>query len=421
MTLKDISDMTRDGHDISFDDVPLEPVHENEQSFTKEESAPAQVADRMQKALDRGRESVEEVNGVFEKYKPGFFNDSFMSAPPEAHFIFKTADGDGMMPRGRTAMMVGAGAVGKSMAAMAMALSASTTTGLWPYRDDGGTMRFLVKPYSREDNEPFRTLLIMGEEEENEVRRRLHHLGAAIGLDGNDENWKSVRQLAHKYLTIMPLAGHDLRLSQSDDQRGFASTDEPSLFAQRLARELEERPRDLVIIDPASRFMSPGAETDNYAATDFIRRVEGITKSKGSPTVLIVHHTSQSSRTGKLGGDATAARGATALTDGIRWQLNLTPVGEPLHVDGIPQLVRASFSKANYAKGRGPLTLKRSDDHGGMLVGAAKEDKELHRKAQSILTGKGGDDLFEEKIAEIKALVDGGSPTAGVAKKGRYG
>jgi RecA-family ATPase len=78
----------------------------------------------------------------------------------------------------------------------------------------------------------------------------------------------------------------------------------------------------LVILDPASRFGGSDMEISAAAATMFVSTLEKVTKSDGNPTVLFAHHTNKTSRqSGKT--DATAARGSAALTDGVRWQVNM--------------------------------------------------------------------------------------------------
>ena len=71
------------------------------------------------------------------------------------------------------------------------------------------------------------------------------------------------------------------------------------------------------------RFLGAEAETDNAAATQFISLLERITlELKGKPTVLFGHHMNKSGVSG-TNTDQAAARGSSALTDGVRFQINL--------------------------------------------------------------------------------------------------
>jgi RecA-family ATPase len=84
-------------------------------------------------------------------------------------------------------------------------------------------------------------------------------------------------------------------------------------------------PWRLVILDPASRFMGPDAETDNASATRFVEVLERFAQTPSRPAVLITHHTNKSARAAGANAGQTAARGSSALVDGVRWVANLEP------------------------------------------------------------------------------------------------
>ncbi len=70
--------------------------------------------------------------------------------------------------------------------------------------------------------------------------------------------------------------------------------------------------------------MGADAETDNAAATQFIALLEELTIDlPGNPTILFAHHTNKASTQG-ANQNQSAARGSSALTDGVRWQCNYT-------------------------------------------------------------------------------------------------
>ena len=140
-------------------------------------------------------------------------------------------------------------------------------------------------------------------------------------------------------------------------------------FARDLRAKLQADDHEwrLIVLDPISRFAGPDVEVDNAAATRFVQTLETFTHVRGNPTLLVAHHTSKSAR--KEGGaDASAARGASGLTDAVRWQANLVPV------EDAPDFVRFEVTKSNYAKFPRPVWLHR-DAH-GELHRATKEEAE---------------------------------------------
>src|SRR5690606_14169428 len=76
----------------------------------------------------------------------------------------------------------------------------------------------------------------------------------------------------------------------------------------------------LIIFDPVSRYRG-GQENSNEDATRFIEAAERIAKATGA-TVLLLHHANKGSMSAEER-NQNAARGASALTDGARWQMNL--------------------------------------------------------------------------------------------------
>jgi hypothetical protein len=133
---------------------------------------------------------------------------------------------------------------------------------------------------------------------------------------------------------------------------------------------LEDKPSDgrgwkLVILDPASRFIGPEVEKDNAAATQFIQILEDWKNNediKGDndigPTILISHHVSKSHNDTPIEMlyKQGAARGSSALTDGVRWQLNMNDgmVGEPN--GDLSRYVVMSAPKQNDSEGQDGIT-----------------------------------------------------------------
>ena len=121
----------------------------------------------------------------------------------------------------------------------------------------------------------------------------------------------------------------------------------------------------LIIIDPASRFRG-GDENSNLHATRFVQTLEYLALNTGA-TVLIAHHTGKGA-TNSRETSQDASRGASALTDGIRWQLALTPLTSVSKgYKGLPPNARhlymeAKLVKTNYTAPQPEVLLLRGSD-----------------------------------------------------------
>lgn len=108
----------------------------------------------------------------------------------------------------------------------------------------------------------------------------------------------------------------------------------------------------LVVIDPLRRFHD-GDENDSAAATALVQAFESLARRSGA-AVLLSHHTSKSSTLNGAGSEQQAARGSSALTDGVRWQANLRVMSEQEAASlGVAptdrrQFIRFDIPKSNY-------------------------------------------------------------------------
>jgi hypothetical protein len=265
----------------------------------------------------------------------------------------------GVLPLGRVGMLVAAGAAGKSWALTLLALCVATG------RDWLDT--FMVE-------EPGPVLLALAEEEADEMRRRLYHGTQLLQLTPEQI------ELAAQNIVPLPLCGSHVTLTYGTEElRLFHKGKTPpegaheTQFAQELHERLEKEGIDwkLIILDPASRFAGPDVEKDNAAATRFIQTLERLTEVPGHPTLLFAHHTNKSSRQGTT--DAAAARGSSALTDGVRFQANLE-VMERIEGANLPPMAMLRVTKSNYGLYPPELILCRESDHEGALRAATKEE-----------------------------------------------
>jgi hypothetical protein len=283
----------------------------------------------------------------------GEWGTSWLSEqPPKRRWLLERKDEStngranpiGVLPMGKVGMLVAAGGVGKTMALAQLALAVATGREWFDAfitPSDGG-----------------RVLLALGEEDEDEVRRRMYNAARAMRL--TDAHMK----LAAERIVALPLAGTSVALTTTE---GRSTSETPTLTD--LRKRLADGPGwSLLILDPLSRFAGCDTEKDNAAATRFIEAAESLTKAPGSPTVLLAHHTNKVSRAGDSEASASDARGASGLTDGARWAASLVRSGDD----------RATFqvTKSNYALWGPPIVLVRDPDNGGALRAETRAERE---------------------------------------------
>lgn len=289
---------------------------------------------------------------------------------------------DGMMPLGRVGMLAAAGGMGKSWALTQLALCVATG------RPWLGTYPVAL---------PGPVLLALAEEEDEEIHRRLYYGAKALGLTEEE------RERAARNILPLGLCGQRVALTETDNAGRDADTGLAVDLAARLKGSgVEWR---LLVLDPLSRFAGADAETDNAAATRFVEALERLTQAPGGPTVMVAHHTNKTSRSAEgAGAGAGAARGSSALTDGVRWQANLDALFENGSWGAvgseIPDLTRLKVTKSNTARKPEPLYLKRDpDNQGALLPLSPAEVRELAartappRPAKKATAKEGGGDL----------------------------
>lgn len=216
--------------------------------------------------------------------------------------------------------------------------------------------------------QPESVLFLAAEEQEVVMRQRLHDVTAWLVEDGlfpNRTRAEIVEALSQR-LRLFPLTGHDVCLLSDGDYTEVLT---------RIAK-LAQGNR-LVIADPLRRFHD-GDENDSGAMTQLVQGFERIAMATQG-AVLLAHHTSKAATLGGQGEIQQAARGSSALTDGVRWQANLT--GMPaktatelgLGADEAKFLVRFDISKSNYGAPQAPAWLRRMP--GGILTKTTLPDE----------------------------------------------
>lgn len=290
----------------------------------------------------------------------------------------------GAVPLGRVGMLAAGGGQGKSWALCQLALCVAAGV------DWLGTFKVVKEG---------RVLLALAEEEEEELQRRLYYGARALGL-GTQQ-----RDTAADRIVALPMAGRAVALTYSPAELqaqghvpGLGQLPETE-FAQAIRAKLATADDwRLIVLDPISRFAGPDVEVDNAAATRFVQTLESLTRAPGNPTLMVAHHTAKATRgEGSAGSEAGAARGASGLTDAVRWQANLVPVtGEADYLELVP-------SKSNYAKVGARVLLKRAE-HGELkpvdpldpVAVRIREKREAKREGRSI----GGDPPAASRSAQ---------------------
>jgi len=300
-------------------------------------------------------------------------------APPPMDWLLTVPPRPGVaerhvLPRGVVGMLAAGGGDGKSMALMQLAVAVATGR---PWLVGGAEGRF--PGFETHNRRRERVLLALGEEDAAKARRRLYLAANAAQLTDEERGWLRDR------LVVMPLESVPVGLMADRNARAGEEARAGGV-ADELEQLLEEGgPWALVILDPLSRFAGMETETDNAAATRFVQVLERFTKVDGAPTVLVSHHTSKVARNDRAN-EATASRGASALTDGVRWVATLTR--EVLKNNGTEEaaptaaaMLKMAVTKNNYASELWPFWLSRGD--GGLLRSATDDEIDAFKGASS--------------------------------------
>jgi RecA-family ATPase len=275
----------------------------------------------------------------------------YAEAPPKREWLLRDArhpKARGVLPLGKVGELIAEGGAGKTMVECQLAVAVATST-LWL-----GALSVAS---------PGRVLLILGEEDAEEARRRMFR--AARSSRGPAP--------APGSIVVLPLAGVTAPMLERGSDKNIVEAP----FLDWLRGYVREGAFRLVVVDPLSRFAGPDAETDNAAATRFVQALESLAAVSGA-TVLVAHHTNKLSRGAAGVVDSSSSRGSSAVVDGARWQCALSV--ERLKVEGteerarLGEVVTFSVTKSNYAAKPDPILLRRDQDNGGALVPVEDDD-----------------------------------------------
>ena len=307
--------------------------------------------------LKRALEWAEGMEKALSSQKPNSFHLKFISEQT-VNFLLEEAP---KMPRlinhiegscvkafirkGIVGMLVGSGGVGKTHALAQLAISITTGIpwlGKYPVEKTGYVF------------------MGMGENSEEDIHRLLR------------KTVKKMFQEQTSFLNKNPLLEASKRLSVASFNgldSSFICKGRPTQAYELLLWELKEKePEDgwsCIILDPISRFLGADAETDNASATRFIALLEKLTlELEGRPTVLFGHHMSKNAQAAR-NTDQGAARGSSAITDGVRWQANLEKVRKTINSEEeeyeLDQIILRGV-KSNFTAISPYLKLKKDED-----------------------------------------------------------
>lgn len=277
--------------------------------------------------------------------------------PPQRRWLLKE-----LVALGKVGAVVAPGGSSKSQWLLQLAVSVATGIPLaehWQVGETGGV------------------LVLFAEDDNDEIHRRLHRLQTHLRGAGYGAKLTPLIERLFIFSTI----GTETLLTKRAPNGEVSITPIVSRIAA-LAKQIAEL--RLIIIDPGSRFRG-GEENSNEDATRFVEALETLAKQTGA-SVMIAHHTNKGSYNSPDAGQG-ASRGASALTDGLRWQMNL---GRPtdhqakafgLSSDGLNSFVAATVTKTNYSAIPEPVLLERGPDGYLSAVSGSQAQKNIEQQA----------------------------------------
>ena len=284
---------------------------------------------------------------------------SLLSAPQPLRHVLP-----GLL-EGTLGLFAGPGGKGKTMLLLQIAVAVAGGLPIC-----GGLFDFGVPELRRAEGSG-KVVLLLAEETAHIVSARLHAILRSMAIGDSPllphKADLDMLEVLQQHLVILPCADHGRPMLLDREGR-------PTGLFRRL-KELCEGAR-LVLLDPLRQLHS-GDEIDAAYMTDVMSLLRSLVAgSKGA--ALVAHHTSQAASVADYGERAQAARGTTAITDAVRFQLNLSSASAKWLTDnGLSavdpeRLVRVDVAKANHLPPMPTQLLIRGA--GGVLRMAKKVD-----------------------------------------------
>jgi hypothetical protein len=221
---------------------------------------------------------------------------------------------------------------------------------------------------------PVKVLILLAEDSEEELHRRIHHI-ARITLP---EMTGEVERILFENLHGKSVMGKVGPLM--DFRNGNPARTEHLAW---LKRSIEaHQGLEVLMLDPKSRFYGLD-ENSNDHNTAWVACLEEVVRDYGL-TVLFSHHVSKAS-SGTLA--QTSARGGSALVDACRWVANLRTMDEAAaktyEIENPKMFVEFDVTKSNYAPAL-PRTLYFRRGEEGVLVPVNLEFLRLKEMAEEL-------------------------------------
>jgi RecA-family ATPase len=289
--------------------------------------------------------------------------DRFIGKPlPPRRWLFVD-----VLPFGKVGVIVAPGGTGKSWFLVQAGVSVATGIPLadaWQVGETGSV------------------LMLLAEDDDEELHRRLDVVMGQLAMAGQFDAIAMLRE----NLIIKSMAGENNLMTEAN----VAHEVELTAYVDRLIATAKLIPNlKLIVFDPVSRFRG-GDENKAQDTTRFVEALERVAQATGA-NILCAHHANK----GSMNSDdqnQSASRGSSALTDGVRWQLNLATMtkAESTNFGIYPNernfYLTATITKNNYAPPQPGIVLKRGT--GGYLhrvALASQKDQVAHDTKSRIV------------------------------------
>lgn len=295
-----------------------------------------------------------------------------------------------LIPAGILASLVAPGGTGKSNFAMQLGVTIATGFPLADHWQGGETGP---------------VLMLLGEDDEDELHRRVQNITQQLVMNGD---YGAVKALGDNLIIKSVIGENNLLTATNPNSREVELT----VRLQQLVVTAKQIPElKLVVLDPASRFRG-GDENAAQDVTRFVEACEQIAQQTGA-TVLVIHHTNKAAMSSSEHSQA-ASRGSSALTDGVRLQLNLGGIdAKTAKKYGIDDGERKQFltlavTKTNYSPPQEDVLLQRGEL--GYLHAArrtthqANERGDLGERIIALVAQEQGENRRHTKSGFVKAF-----------------
>lgn len=289
------------------------------------------------------------------------------------------------LPVGTVGSIVAPGSTGKSFFALEILLDLATGRNF---------LGMGIKETSK------KSLYLTLEDPLDVLRRRIFHMNTVFKLSQDEQN---------KFIERTDIVSRDKSsdLIHLVNERGEINKQRLNQFKNYLAKKQYR----LIIFDTMRRFHGAN-ENDSASMSNLISCFEQIAETKHatdktpSSAILFLHHTNKTSSYNNTGNQQSAARGSAAITDNVRFQLNLNVPNDKTEYELISdrggeniqhikstrtQYVLVNYSKTNYVSMSETYVLKRDANSGILTKLSALADTEQKSNNASSQYSKNND------------------------------